>query len=1848
MKKIRITAWLLTLLMLISVCNPIARAVPIEDPMDVDLSGVPSVWFEEHPEWQEVYRRSWEIHKEKIEKIGTGCNPEGSYYVDEAFNSNIFLWDTSFMMLFDKYGYFEFPTLESLNNFYYNQHDEEGEEYGFICRVLSQSTGEDVWPNEVVNGDNRALASINPPLLSWAEWEQYKIHGDATRFTQEIDGKTVFERLCNFYDYIENSRRKENGLYGGTNGYGSGLDNTPNQDNEKLTWGEADGSQTQNDLSIQQAQNAYYIAMIAAEIGENEKAAYYQAKYEELSRLINELLWDETTAIYSNLTADGVKTNISTPTSLWALLAGVATEETAQAMIENHALNSEKLYRPGGLASLEYDWDGSTTSYIPEGGYWRGGIWAPTSYAYIKGLENYGRHELAFQEAVRHLNLVTEAYDYEGTLYENYSSEYDIEDTVGGSRRKDFVGWTGCLSIGVILENIIGVHPDAAAKTVDWYPALTESYGVEKLRFGKNQLSLSVAARETAESPLSFTVEAKKPFTLRVHLNGKTYEQAVSVGKASYTVGEAFEGKGGYLGVKIRPLNEVENTLPADALDAVTVTETLNEAVTDGIQYRTEGKGLLYNINSVGYYWGGSAKYFQNPVTVENGRWVKSSVTDGDEGFMAMAPANGALKTLRLVVGVSGGVAELKAALSDASDAAVDLRLEEGEYVVDLPYRADGAGRSLLAQWVLDNDTVKSSAQVTLQAVALLEGGELLPGIPTDVKVECSEGKLKVTASPAFGERYDSYAIYYGSERMVANTLPALFEVEPYKTYTVAVAGIREGLESQKAIAEPVFAEPKGINDYVRALEDIDQTLPYILGQNTETKTVGWYQPASVGVAFGSAMTFRAESNVEGYGVQDDGSVFFPPQGSAPVQSKITLTATLNGVTAERVLYTTVLPASLEENKGVFVGAENATSSSMMAVDLTKVGSIDWVQLTDSTNFKLSDMVQKKDASVITDIYWSEGSRKEKVTDNYYTYTATDGTGSTVDRFALSTRNVGTSINVKLNGSEAARRIRVYAGGWKSDYRVDLLVNGQMYSSANGSTGTTQLSTAFTFDYQGAATDEVVVRVVLTDPTAWGNSSGSAYISAIAVGETEDKSAAFAGSENATSASMMKVDLTDVGGLDWVQLTDGTNFNLSDMAQKKDSSVITDIYWADGGRKQTVTDNYYTYTATDGTGSTKDRYALSTRNVGSSINVKMNGGTEARKIRLYAGGWKSDYRVDLLVNGVVEATANGSTGTAQLSTLFTFDYQGAAADELILRVVLTNPTAWGATNGSAYIAAVAVDLVGHEYGPWETVTAAGIGTAGLRRRVCVEAGCNATEEQALPALLGNRSAELQAVIDRIGTMDTKWFEDADVEALKVKAAEVQGEMAEMDGDALYAAEKELLVAAGSLTYKTYPAVTAQGTLPVEPLYYLISSTEEYKYWVNAVNSGSWRGNVALGADLDLSDVTASVNGFSGIFDGQGKTLSNLKVAMFSRFAGTLKDLICTDFARTGTATKQAALIDATFGATTIENLTMKNSTLTNGYGISALLVGQPGGALTFLDITLEKCTASFISSFGGKGLLLGGGADNNVWHPIVMDRILLEGCTLNSAEQAQNYQRTGMLAGEATANGGTAIRNVLMIDCNGSAPIGTDTVYYDAALIACRLGGGDTVSGCLILGGSFEGIENVTSANSNNHGIISRCFWNGDAEVPDLTKVSAAELESGEIAYLLSQISGQWTVRDGETVLKTSAEEETHLISFTWEETTIPCYTDTSGKLITLPQESDITWISEEALDTRSFTENTEIFGVLLGDCNGNGIRDTADAIMLLRVIDGGMELPLYLTDINRDGKLRIFDAIRFLQLMNA
>ena len=124
---------------------------------EIDMADLPKVHFAEHPEWEELYDAAWESHKSNIRKARAVLNPEEPYYVDEAFSDMIFVWDTLLMMMFDKYGIHQFPTLQAMDNFYYWQVDNPGQpDDGFIAREISEITGERVWTIDI---DERHLFS---------------------------------------------------------------------------------------------------------------------------------------------------------------------------------------------------------------------------------------------------------------------------------------------------------------------------------------------------------------------------------------------------------------------------------------------------------------------------------------------------------------------------------------------------------------------------------------------------------------------------------------------------------------------------------------------------------------------------------------------------------------------------------------------------------------------------------------------------------------------------------------------------------------------------------------------------------------------------------------------------------------------------------------------------------------------------------------------------------------------------------------------------------------------------------------------------------------------------------------------------------------------------------------------------------------------------------------------------------------------------------------------------------------------------------------------------------------------------------------------------------------------------------------------------------------------------------------------------------------------------------------------------------------------------------------------------------------------------------------------------------
>ena len=74
-----------------------------------------------------------------------------------------------------------------------------------------------------------------------------------------------------------------------------------------------------------------------------------------------------------------------------------------------------------------------------------------------------------------------------GTIWENYAPEVPER---GNASRGDFVGWSECGPIALLIENVIGIHADGASDILYWRLRLTERHGIENLRFGDNKVSI--------------------------------------------------------------------------------------------------------------------------------------------------------------------------------------------------------------------------------------------------------------------------------------------------------------------------------------------------------------------------------------------------------------------------------------------------------------------------------------------------------------------------------------------------------------------------------------------------------------------------------------------------------------------------------------------------------------------------------------------------------------------------------------------------------------------------------------------------------------------------------------------------------------------------------------------------------------------------------------------------------------------------------------------------------------------------------------------------------------------------------------------------------------------------------------------------------------------------------------------------------------------------------------------------------------------------------------------------------------------------------------------------------------
>ncbi len=395
-----------------------------------------------------MYESAIDIAKSKVR--GGPLDPAyPKPFVDAAFSTHIFLWDTCFIASYAKYHQDVLPITNALDNFYSRQDPD-----GFICREYN-GDGKPFWPKA-------HPVSINPPLLAFAELELYSQSKDKPRL------RSAYPALKRFFDFLLSVYRREDGLFF-SDALGSGMDNIQrypdgwrddhagiplhnlypevfDYSGPNAEWNRQGRSV---DFSAQMALFADNLRAIAGLIGEAGDRPRYAQIHDEIARAINRHCWSEADGFYYDL-GYGAQIPRKHIGMFWVMLAGIAPPDRLDRLLA-HLTDPGEFWRTFPVAS----WPADQAGFSPEGAYWKGSVWAPTNYMIIRGLQRCGRQDLAMRLARRYYWCVAQVFEVTGTFWENYAPDALSKGSVA---RPNFCGWTGLVPIAIWREFI---HPTA-------------------------------------------------------------------------------------------------------------------------------------------------------------------------------------------------------------------------------------------------------------------------------------------------------------------------------------------------------------------------------------------------------------------------------------------------------------------------------------------------------------------------------------------------------------------------------------------------------------------------------------------------------------------------------------------------------------------------------------------------------------------------------------------------------------------------------------------------------------------------------------------------------------------------------------------------------------------------------------------------------------------------------------------------------------------------------------------------------------------------------------------------------------------------------------------------------------------------------------------------------------------------------------------------------------------------------------------------------------------------------------------------------------------------------------------
>ena len=452
-----------------------------------------------------MYNKTWQWVKDSWTK-GTEENGLGPRYFNYPKSDRINQFEACFSVYSLVYCNRIYPVSSLVDNFYGKQ-----ESTGAIRSEYRLSDGKPIFEDTNPEG-------VSPPLFAWVENTIYHRLGSKKRLRE------VLPVLEKHFEWLESSFRCQSGLYS-VPPAATAMGNSPR-----------DGMVYPVDFNAQQAANALYISLLGDIVNDKDICYRYKRAYFSLMTRINARMWNQEDGFYYDLDNNGEHVRAKTVASFWTLLAEIPNEDRASRLIE-HLTNHEEFGVDNPfptLAAGEKEYDRSGMGF-------RGSVFPPFNYMIIKGLEKYGRFDLARESAIRHLYYVLDGLHPEdrkrGTLWEAYAPQREgpaqwPEKT--GFPRPSFLPYAALSTVALMIENIVGLSISLPRKTVEWTIPTLESMGIEGLSLKRNMVTIQ---SNKSSRGWEIRLESEKLYYLTINVVGvKKKTLPIPSGKCSILI----------------------------------------------------------------------------------------------------------------------------------------------------------------------------------------------------------------------------------------------------------------------------------------------------------------------------------------------------------------------------------------------------------------------------------------------------------------------------------------------------------------------------------------------------------------------------------------------------------------------------------------------------------------------------------------------------------------------------------------------------------------------------------------------------------------------------------------------------------------------------------------------------------------------------------------------------------------------------------------------------------------------------------------------------------------------------------------------------------------------------------------------------------------------------------------------------------------------------------------------------------------------------------------------------------------------------------------------------------------